>query len=53
MFAHQITRGDLPVIALSVSMTLAPDDFAKAREFTTSLAELSRKDAGCVEYWWA
>ncbi|MFF0818159.1 putative quinol monooxygenase [Rhodococcus sp. NPDC003318] len=41
------------MIALSVSMTLAPEDFAEVREFTASLAELNRKDAGCVEYWWA
>lgn len=41
------------MIALSVSMTLAPEDFAKVREFTPSLVELSHKDASCVECWWA
>jgi quinol monooxygenase YgiN len=41
------------MIALSVSMTFAPEDFAEVREHVKGMIELSRKDEGCVEYWWA
>jgi quinol monooxygenase YgiN len=41
------------MFALSVSMRFAPHDFAEAQEYVRELGILSRKDQGCVEYWWA
>jgi quinol monooxygenase YgiN len=47
---HQETE---VMIALSVSMRFSPEDKVKVEEYVRKLAELSRKDPGCVEYWWA
>jgi quinol monooxygenase YgiN len=44
---------DNKMIALSVSMRFSPEDYAAVEQYIPELTQLSRKDAGCVEYWWA
>ena len=41
------------MLALSVSMRFAPEDFAEVQQYLPELTAASRRDEGCVEYWWA
>lgn len=42
-----------PMVVIAGSLTFSPADREDVLATLAEVTELSRKDAGCVEYWWA
>jgi quinol monooxygenase YgiN len=42
-----------PMVVIAGSLTFSPADREDVLSSLAEVTELSRRDAGCVEYWWA